>query len=173
MTQTDPLKFVVMESSNNSARLVKRLRIPVRGQRLRQRGNPPAFPSLIQRIWMSYEALTSATYIANRHSAPIRLVDPDTTPPFSRRFSRCSRFSRPHKPGPNGAHVTDVGKSPAVVDIPRSMSATFGLKSIPAEKSASEMGRPEKERSFAKGPHEISCLSDVEIVGLASKTGFG
>jgi hypothetical protein len=59
------------------------------------------------------------------------------------------------------------------LDIPRAMSATFGLKSISAEKSAIEMGRPENERSFAKGSHEISCLSDVEIVGLPSKTGFG
>jgi hypothetical protein len=48
-------------------------------------------------------------------------------------------------------------------------SATFGLKSISAEKSATEIGGPENERSFAKGPHEISCLSDVEIVDLASK----
>jgi hypothetical protein len=48
-------------------------------------------------------------------------------------------------------------------------SATFGLKSISAEKSATEIGGPENERSFAKGLHEISCFSDVEIVGLASK----
>ena len=76
-------------------------------------------------------------------------------------------------PRPPGAHVTEVWKSSTVVDIPRAMSGTFGLKSIPAEKSASEIGGHENERSFAKGPHEISCLSDVEIVGLASKTGFG
>jgi hypothetical protein len=50
---------------------------------------------------------------------------------------------------------------------------TFGLKSIPAEKSAGEIGGPENEKSFDEGLHEISCLSDVEIVGLASKTGFG
>jgi hypothetical protein len=48
-------------------------------------------------------------------------------------------------------------------------SATLGLKSISAVKSATEIGGPENERSFAKGPHEISCLSEVDIVGLASK----
>jgi hypothetical protein len=53
------------------------------------------------------------------------------------------------------------------------MSATFGLKSISAENSATQIGGPENERSADEGPHEFSCLSDVEIVGLASKTGFG
>jgi hypothetical protein len=48
-------------------------------------------------------------------------------------------------------------------------SATFGLHSISAEKSATEIGGLENERSFAKGSHKISCLSDVEVVGLASK----
>jgi hypothetical protein len=53
------------------------------------------------------------------------------------------------------------------------MSATFGLESISAEKSASEIGGHENERSFAKGPHEISCLSDIEIVGLLHQKANG
>jgi len=35
------------------------------------------------------------------------------------------------------------------------------------------MEGPENEKSFGEGPHEISCLSDVETVGLAWKTRFG
>jgi hypothetical protein len=65
--------------------------------------------------------------------------------------------------------LSQVGIEKWHLDIPRAMSAKFGLTSISAEKLATKTGGPENERSFAKGPNEISCLSDSEIIGLVSK----
>jgi hypothetical protein len=65
--------------------------------------------------------------------------------------------------------LSDGGIEMRHLDIPKAMSAKFGLTSISAEKLATKTRGPEHERSFAKGPNEISCLSDAGIIGLGSK----